>query len=99
MLPYIFEILPIILAVIASISCAIRFSRDRRVHDRLAMLIAIISSILMIVAQTSWWVTYAIDGNLMGTTFANGVWTVFNSLSMLCLILFAQPWRTNKRKS
>jgi len=93
MLNYILQILPIGLAIIAVISCSIRFHKDRRKHDRLAMLLSVVSSILLIVAQTSWWVTYAIEGNLMGTVFANHVWTVFNSLIMVCLIMFAQPWR------
>ena len=94
MVNYFFQIVPIFLAVIASISCSIRFARDRRKQDRLAMLVAVVCSILMIVAQTSWWVTYAIEGNLLGTVFANNIWTIFNSLIMICLILIAHPWRT-----
>ena len=93
MLLHFFQLLPIILAVIAGVSCSIRFARDRRKHDRWAMVLAVISSVLLIVAQTSWWATYVLDGNLLGTVFANNVWTVFNSLVMICLIMMAHPWR------
>ena len=96
MINYFFQILPIILAVIAIISCSYRFSKERRKYDRYAMLLSIISSFIMIIAQTSWWVTYAIEGNLMGTIFANNLWTIFNSLIMVCLILLAHPWRSAK---
>lgn len=96
MINYFFQLSPVILAIIAAISCSYRFAKDRRKHDRLAMLLSVVSSLLLIVAQTSWWVTYAIEGNLLGTVFANNIWTVFNSLIMICLILFAQPWRKSK---
>jgi len=93
MLNYFFQIVPIILGVIAVLACSYRATKDRRRSDRIAMLLSMVASLIMIVAQTSWWVTYAIEGNLLGTVFANHLWTVFNSLVMIIFIISAQPWR------
>lgn len=93
MLNYIFQILPIILAAIAAVSCAKRFAIDRRRHDRIGMIFGTISAVILIIAQTSWWATYAINGSLQGTEFANFLWTVFNNTIMICLIFMAKPWR------
>lgn len=93
MIPHIFELIPILLAIIAAFSCSYRFKYYRRTHDRIAMLISTITSLLLIIAQTSWWVSSILDGNLLGTTFANHIWVIFDSLAMICLIMYAQPWR------
>jgi len=92
-LHYFFQLLPVMLAIVAAIVCSVRFTRDRRRHDKLTMLLATVSSVLLIIAQTSWWTTYLISNSLQGTVFANTLWTVFNSTSMVTLILISQPWR------
>jgi len=94
MVNYFFQIVPIVLAIVSVLACSYRASKDRRKSDRIAMLLSMIASILLIIAQTSWWVTYAIEGDLLGTVFANHVWTIFNSLVMIIFIIKAQPWRT-----
>ena len=93
MLNYIFQILPILLAVVAILACSYRASKDRRKTDRAAMFMSMLASAMLIIAQTSWWVTYAIQGDLLGTDFANTIWTIFNSLVMFIFILTAHPWR------
>jgi len=85
----IFNFLPIVLAVIAAIMCTRRFHEDRRKHDRATMAMAVVSCMLLVLAQTSWWTTYIIEGNLMGTWFANTVWTIFNTLVMSTFILIS----------
>jgi hypothetical protein len=57
------------------------------------MLFGCFSAVVLVVAQSSWWVSYAILGQLEATWFANVMWTVFNSMSMTTLILMSQPWR------
>jgi len=94
-LHHLFQILPIVLAFVAAISCSISFARDRRTQDKVGMVIACLSSVLLIVAQTSWWTTYLIEHSLQGTVFANTIWTVFNSTTMIAFILLAHPWRYN----
>lgn len=52
---------------------------------------AVVASILMLTAQVSWSWSIFIQNNLLGTEFANIVWTVFNTLTMLTFI-YAAHW-------
>jgi hypothetical protein len=61
----------------------------------LIMFMGIIASMLLIVAQSSRYVSVIIENNLNGTIFANYIWTVFNILTMLCFIFYA---RTHYKK-
>jgi hypothetical protein len=45
----------------------------------------------MIIAQTSWYTTSVIMGKLEDTGFANALWTIFNSLTMILIILYSVP--------
>lgn len=93
---YFFELLPVVLAFVAAVSCSIRYHRDRRHHDRLAMALAILASLMLIAAQTSWWATVLYQHSLQGTEFSNFIWTAFNSLTMIIYIIMASPWRMQK---
>ena len=53
------------------------------------MALAVIASLMLIVAQTSWWASYVLQGDLDGTGFANVLWAIFNSLTMAIFILMA----------
>lgn len=88
---HVFQLLPVALACISAILCAYRVTGERRRSDRLAMTVAVLCSLLLVVAQTSWWSTYLIEGNLLGTVFANSVWTIFNTLVMVTFIILAYP--------
>lgn len=92
-LHHFFQLLPIALACIAAVTCSIRFSKDKRKADRAAMMLGAFSSILLIIAQTSWWTTYLIENSLQGIVFANYVWTVFNSAIMITLIMTSNAFR------
>jgi hypothetical protein len=85
----IFEATPILLACYAALICAKQYFNDRRKDHKRVMLLGIICSLLLIIAQTSWYVTYVVQGNLLGTVFSDQLWTVFNSLTMLAFILLA----------
>ena len=85
----VFNILPIGLAIVSAIMCTRRFHEDRRRHDRIVMASAVVCSILLILAQTSWWTSYAIEGYLQGTWFANVIWALFNILVTVTFIMFA----------
>ena len=56
---------------------------------RLSMLLATVASILLIIAQTSWWTSYVLNNSLEGTEFANYIWAVFNSLTMIVFIIIS----------
>lgn len=96
-LKHIFEILPVVLACFSAVTCSIRYSTDRRKHDRIAMILATVCSVMLIVAQTSWWTTSLVEHSLQGTVFANAIWTLFNSLTMLTFIVIAKTRRKNER--
>lgn len=88
------EGLPIILALLAIFACSIRLKFDRRNDFKTVMVLCMIAAALMLTAQTSWWQTRFI-GNLDGEAWANEIWTIFNSLTMIIFILVAIP---RKRK-
>lgn len=93
MLEYVFELVPVVLALVAAVTCASRYSRERRRSDRIVMVLGVVCSILLIFAQTSWWTSYVLQGNLVGTKIANVIWTVFNTLVMISFILASLPRR------
>lgn len=88
-----FETLPVVLAIVATVLCAIRYSAERRGRDRLVMALAVVCALLLIVGQLSWWVSYLLMHDNLGTYFANLIWTAFNCLMMTLLILLAAPRR------
>lgn len=95
---HIIESIPILLAIYAAIVCTKQYAVDRRKHHKRVLLLGVISSLLLIVAQTSWYVTYVVNGNLIGTWFADQIWTVFNSITMLAFIMLAHGGNNNVEK-
>ena len=85
-----FELFPLVLAVVSAAFCSMRYQRDRRKHDRLAMICGTLASVMLVVAQTSWVATH-LAGDLVGENFANVIWTLFNNLVMLTFIFIAWP--------
>lgn len=90
LLNYIIEAVPVVLAVIAAFSCSHKFMLDRRRQYKQALLLGVVCSILLIIAQTSWIVSFLVNDSLTGTWFANSVWTFFNSLTMIAFILLSK---------
>lgn len=96
---YIFESLPIILALYAALVCARQYALDRRKQYKRVLLLGVLCSVLLILAQTSWLVSSAVQGNMVGTWLADQVWTLFNSTTMLAFILLAHGGRPDVAKS
>lgn len=90
-LDHIIELTPVALAIPAVILCARKYMVARRNRDRIVLALAVICSLLMIFAQTSWWATYVIHGDLLGTTLANVIWTAFNCATMTVFIIMGWP--------
>lgn len=95
---YILEAVPILLAVYAAIICAKQYAVDRRRQNKQVLLLGVISSLLLLVAQTSWYFTSVVHNNAVGTWLADQVWTLFNSLTMLAFILLAKGSSKNVEK-
>lgn len=90
MIHSLFELLPVVMAMIAAICCARRYSSERRKHTKTVMALGVVSSVLLIVAQSSWWTSYVVMGIGQGTQFADAIWTIFNTLTMLAFIVAAR---------
>jgi hypothetical protein len=86
-----FELLPIGLALIAIMMSSIMYTKTRRKYDKVRTLFGMVAAALLIVAQSSWYVAYVIMGDLQDTVFANVIWTLFNCVTMLLIILYAIP--------
>ena len=86
MLAHIFELLPVVLAVIALISCGRRFTSTSHQQTRTLMLFGIICSIIMAIAQTTWWSYWTLQNQMVRPEYTAVLWTVFNTLSMVAFI-------------
>ena len=91
MFQYVFEALPVLLAIFAAVFCSRRYSQERRHRDKVGLIGAVVASILLAIAQTSWWVASLVEKRLEDTIFANYVWTVFNTIVMLIFINMGLP--------
>ena len=91
MLRYVFELLPIALAIPAIVLCARKYHIARRNTDRIVSGLAVLCALLLILAQSSWWASYTLHGDLQGTWLANQVWTIFNCLTMAVFITIGWP--------
>lgn len=91
MIELIFDLIPVALAIVTIILMSRRYSELRRQKDRVVFFFAIISCTVMLVAQLSWWSTNYLKAELFDFTFANILWTLFNSLVMIIFIILALP--------
>ncbi len=95
MFQYVFEALPVLLSILAAVFCSRKYTQERRSQDRFGLIGAVVASILLTIAQTSWWVASLVEKRLEDTIFANYVWTVFNTIVML---VFINMGASRKRK-
>lgn len=89
MLRTFFELMPVFLATVAIIFASVNFNNEHHVrkYSKLISLLSIIAAAILIVAQTSWYVTVVLLDSLQDSTFANYLWTIFNALVMCIIIL------------
>lgn len=86
-----FELLPVALAIVAIILSGVMYNRARRKADKVRNILSIICAVLLIIAQTSWYTTAVVMNKLEDTWIANVIWTVFNILTMLTIIVNSIP--------
>lgn len=89
------EFIPVVLGILAVYFAAGKLVTHRRRLDTVATMLSILAAIVMIVAQSSWYTSAIVEQDLQGTWFANQLWTLFNSLAMIIIILHSYP-RKNK---
>ncbi len=84
-----FEFIPVILAIIAIPSLISTLRRGRR---KLIVLPALLSCILLIIAQTGW-IQALLSHNTLAMTLFDKLWTLFNSLVMGTFIIWSRGAR------
>lgn len=89
--PHIVELVPLLLAFPAVFYAGTRYAKLRRLRDKVINAMSIGCAVLLIVAQTSWYTTTVILNRLEDAVYINTVWTVFNSLVMVLIILISLP--------
>lgn len=87
----IIEFIPVGLAIVAIYFASGNLAHIRRTRDRVANVLGMVAAIILVVAQSSWYTSAVLEGNLEGTWFANQLWTIFNSLVMIMIIIATYP--------
>ena len=94
---YVLESLPMMLAILVFMASILRFGIATTYEGRIALVWTGVNAALLMLAQASWWKSYLIDSDLIGTDWSNHLWTVFNtSVMSLCLYMLLVPFRKFK---
>ena len=83
---HIFELFPVVLAAVSVLLCGLRYHSECNRRVKTIMIFGGAASGLLIFAQTSWWASFVLEDSLVGTVFADYVWTGFNTLVMVNFI-------------
>lgn len=92
------ELGPIVIAVFATLTSSQNYIRANKAGKRYTRMIAIlsmVSCIMMIVAQSSWYVLVVVMNSLEDSVYSNYLWTVFNCLIMILIILINKVNKEN----
>ncbi len=85
----IYESLPLVAAMLCSMASVYRLAHTQCPRTRWAMAVALLCSVLMMVAQSSWAQTLIVNQGSVGSTLNNFVWTTEDTLSMLLFTFIA----------
>lgn len=91
----VFEAIPVSLAFIALVMCLHSLHKPRRANDRFVLAVSALASALMLIAQSSWWATSVLGDATQGQWWANVIWTIFNTLTMVTFIAHARGYHRN----
>lgn len=75
-----FDIIPVILAIVALFVMGNTYSKARRSSDKVSIFLSSIACIILIIAQTGWQYSAYILNDIQGTAWANYAWSAFNIL-------------------
>lgn len=92
------ELGPIVIAVFATLTSSLNYIRANRAGKRYTRMIAMLSMaacIMMIIAQSSWYVLVVVMNSLEDSVYSNYLWTAFNCLIMILIILINKRNREN----
>lgn len=91
MIELIFDLFPVALAILAIMLISRKYDVTRRKKDKFVLFLSAVAASIMIVAQLSWWSTFVLKSELFDLSFANILWTGFNTLVMIIFIIMAYP--------
>lgn len=82
------DAIPIILAIIAVYVSAVKYQDAKLEKDKIRLLISILIAIVLIIAETSLFVSTDILTNVNDSSFASKLWLFFDSVVMLLVIFY-----------
>lgn len=82
------DAIPIILAIIAVYVSAVKYQDAKLEKDKIRLLIGILIAIILIIAETSLFVSTDILTNVNDSSFASKLWLFFDSVAMLLVIFY-----------
>jgi len=81
------ELIPILLAIATIVVAGLAVNKNKGMVN-LATIFSVITAFLLILAQGSWMSAH-LQGIPYFKTVADNIWTIFNSLVMITLMMFA----------
>ena len=81
------ELIPILLAITTIVVAGLAVNKNKGMVN-LATIFSVITAFLLILAQGSWMSAH-LQGFPYFKTVADNIWTIFNSLVMITLMMFA----------
>lgn len=87
------DLLPVIVAITALMACSRQFLFERRSHERVTMLIGVLSSLMYIGLSLYWYWHYDIRGDSSTSVWENFAWTIANSVALSGFIHMAMGRR------
>lgn len=84
-----FEAIPIILAMVAIFIGFVKLNATNSRRRNINILLGIVAATIMLIAQTSWILTLVYKESTVDTSFADGLWTWFNSIVMVLIISYS----------
>lgn len=81
------ELIPIVLAIATIIVAGLAVNKNKGMVN-IATILSVITAFLLILAQGSWMSAHLRD-LVYFKTVADNIWTIFNSLVMITLMMFA----------
>lgn len=83
------EMLPIALAIVAIFSGVLNIHRAKHIHGRIRILFGLVAATMLLFAQASWYSTLFFANETIDTSFADSLWSWFNTIVMALIISYS----------
>lgn len=96
---FVLDMLPVALGIWVLIRSATVFKVIKSKVLKLYTLGTFIGAFALVVAQTSWWISYALNNSSEGAVFSNLLWTAFNCLMMALSLVMINEYKNETNQS